>query len=736
MKQIFPNCAIDSLVQPFYYIDMAMDAIKQINKEEYHMRKFLALLLVLCMTAMVLPGMADSYTAGTYEASAQGFGGKVSVSITVDAEKIVAVTATGEAESSPAIGNDLSSLADQILAAQGTEIDGVTGATVTTDAVKAAAAAALAQAAGQELAAPEAADMADGTYTASAPSFANSGIKVTTVTLTATVKDNQIIDIAIGEYGDTEAIGGMAFPMLAEQVVATQSLGIDSITGATVSSSGFKTALSDIISQAGGNPDEWKARPVEKRAAETAELTTDIVVIGAGIAGLSAAVEAVDKGANVILLEKQAVLGSSTTRSEGFVQGANTQLQKDNGVEDTVESLYNDIMEVYASEPNMDAELIKVAAYGSTDLIQFLLDNGVVFNHLEAISKNHPRNVPRNHCVEGGGGGITSALYKSFLAKGGTAMLGTPATELIMDNDAVVGVKATNTYGDDITIHASSVILCAGSYSANPVLFKTLHPDLVPESISGSGEGDSYYLSQQAGAEFVTLPFAQMMYYFYSNALTGWPSVIPGAPLTSAIVPATDLIWLNGAGERVANEDEFCFDFIEKNWEGRYTEAWALGGAQFAADHPDVIEIALTSKLTSREGDMGYKADTLEEMAALTGLDAEVLKATVDRYNALCDAGNDEDFLKPAEYMKRVDAPYYIMRMPLIVTDGYDGVKIDQNAQALRPDGTPIKGLYAAGSCAVGNMSSVRYYGCGTSLLIGGVYGRIAADQTAELIGK
>ena len=125
------------------------------------------------------------------------------------------------------------------------------------------------------------------------------------------------------------------------------------ITGATVSSSGFKTALSDIISQAGGNPDEWKARPVEKRAAETAELTTDIVVIGAGIAGLSAAVEAVDKGANVILLEKQAVLGSSTTRSEGFVQGANTQLQKDNGVEDTVESLYNDIMEVYASEPNI-----------------------------------------------------------------------------------------------------------------------------------------------------------------------------------------------------------------------------------------------------------------------------------------------------------------------------------------------------------------------------------------------
>ena len=700
------------------------------------MRKILAFVLVLCMMAMALPSLAESYTAGTYEGTAQGFGGSITVQLTVEDGKIVAVTATGEAESSPAIGNDLTSLADQLLAAQGTEIDGVTGATVTTDAVKEAAAKALAEAAGKEVAAPEAAAMTDGTYTASAPSFARSGISVTTVTLTAEVKDNQITDIQVGEYGDTEAIGGMAFPMLAWQMVATQSLGIDSITGATVSSAGFKTAMSDIIAQAGGNPDEWKARPVEKRAAETTELTTDIVVIGAGIAGLSAAVEAVDKGANVILLEKQAVLGSSTTRSEGFVQGANTQLQRDNGVEDTVESLFSDIMEVYGSEPMVDSELIKKAAYGSTDLIQFLLDNGVVFNHLEAISKNHPRNVPRNHCVEGGGGGITSALYNSFVAKGGTALLGTPATELIMADGAVTGVKATNAYGDDITIHASSVILCAGSYSANPELFKTLHPDLVPESISGSGEGDSYYLSQQAGAEFVTLPFAQMMYYFYSNALTGWPSVIPGAPLTSAIVPATDLIWLNGGGERVANEDEFCFDFIEKNWEGRYTEAWALGGAQFAADHPDVVEIALTSKLTSREGAMGFKTDTLEEMAELTGLDAEVLKATVDRYNALCDAGEDTDFLKPAEYMKRVDAPYYMMRMPLIVTDGYDGVKIDVDAQALTAEGTPIKGLYAAGSCAVGNMSSVRYYGCGTSLLIGGVYGRIAADNAVAAIGK
>jgi succinate dehydrogenase/fumarate reductase flavoprotein subunit/uncharacterized protein with FMN-binding domain len=710
------------------------------------MKRWLSLLLVFCLllvgctaqkttadpepAPVVTPAPAKAiYTPGTYEASANGFGGAVSVKVTVDASAITAVEIAG-ANETPGIGQEaMGVLKDAILSKQTADVDAVTGATMTSNAVKQAANAALAAARGEV---QQSSALKDGTYTASAPSYKKSGGMLDTVTLELTVKNNAVSAVKVKEYGDTPAIGGMAFDLLCEQLVEYQSLGIDAVTGATVSTAGFLAAAADAIVQAGGDPLEWQNRKVEKRAPVTSEMETQIVVIGAGIAGLSAAVEAANLGAKVILVEKQAVLGSSTTRSEGYVQAANTDLQKAHGVQDSVESLYEDIYSLYKNEEKFEPHLLKVATDGSTDLIRFLLDAGVKFDHLEAISKNPPRNVPRNHCVEGGGGGITSNLYKTAVEKGVTVLMGTPCTELIMDGNAVVGIKATNDFGDDITIRAGSVILCAGSYTNNLELFKELNPKLKPEAISGSGDGDAYYLSLQANADIVKLDYVQMMYYFFSTKMTGWPSVIPGAPQTSVITPVSNVIFLDGGGKRVANEDEFCFDYVEKNWQGGYDEGWTLVGAAFAEQYPDVIQIALTSELGSREGKLGYTANTIEELCAQTGLDAKTVQATLDRYNELCDKGVDEDFHKPAEYMERVEAPYYLLRMPMVCTDGYTGARINENAQVIDVNGNVIPGFYAAGSCAVAQMSSVRYYGCGSSLLFGGVYGRVAAAHAVN----
>ena len=333
-------------------------------------------------------------------------------------------------------------------------------------------------------------------------------------------------------------------------------------------------------------------------------------------------------------------------------------------------------------------------------------------------------------------GGITSNLYAASLEKGATVLMGTPCTELIMDGNAVVGIKATNKYNDDITIHADNVILCAGSYTANEELFKELNPLLKPESISGSGDGDGYYLAKQANADMILLDYVQMMYYFFSTKLTGWPSVIPGAPQTSTITPVSNVIFLDGGGKRVANEDEFCFDYVQKNWEGGYEEGWTLVGDAFAKQYPDVIEIALSSELGSRDGKMGYTGNTIEEVCEGTGLDPEIVQATVDRYNELCAKGEDLDFGKPAEYMESIEAPFYLLRMPMVCTDGYSGARINLNAQVIDVNGDVIPGFYAAGSCAVAQMSSVRYYGCGSSLLFGGTYGRIAAQHAVENLEK
>lgn len=133
---------------------------------------------------------------------------------------------------------------------------------------------------------------------------------------------------------------------------------------------------------------------------------------------------------------------------------------------------------------------------------------------------------------------------------------------------------------------------------------------------------------------------------------------------------------------------------------------------------------------------MGYTGNTIEEVCEGTGLDPEIVQATVDRYNELCAKGEDLDFGKPAEYMESIEAPFYLLRMPMVCTDGYSGARINLNAQVIDVNGDVIPGFYAAGSCAVAQMSSVRYYGCGSSLLFGGTYGRIAAQHAVENLEK
>ena len=701
------------------------------------MKKWISCLLALALLLGAVGALAQpGYIPGEYSAARKGFGGDITVTLTVDEAGLTGVVISGENETPGIGGQAVTDLQSAILATGGLAgVEAVSGATLSSQAILQAAQEALSLARGETRPVGEAAP-ADGVYTATAPSYKRSGGKLDSVTLEVEIEGGAIARIQVQDSGDTPAIGGMAFDLLTQEVIEHQSLGVDGIAGATVSSAGFLSAVADAIAQAGGDPQAWRARPVEKRDAQTVKMQSDIVVIGAGIAGLSAAMEAANLGANVVLVEKQQVLGSSTTRSEGYVQAANTRLQRENGVEDSVEALYQDIMQVYASEPMVESALIQRAAYESTALIEFLEASGVPFHHLEAISKNPPRSVPRNHCAEGGGGGITANLYQALLDKGATVLMGTPGTQLVMDGKAVAGIKATNRYGDDITILADSVILCAGSYTNNPALLKELHPLLQPESISGSGDGDAYTLALQAGADIVKLDYIQMMYYFFSTKLTGWPSVLPGAPQTSTITPVSNVIFLDGGGRRVANEDEFCFDYIEKNWQGGYIEGWTLVGEAFASQYPDVIEIALNSELGSRPGRMGFTADTVEAVAAQAGLDPQVVAQTLSRYNELCDLGEDKDFGKPAQYMQRVDAPYYLLRMPMVCTDGYDGARINRDAQVIDVEGNVIPGFYAAGSCAVGQMSSVRYYGCGTSLLIGGVYGRAAAQHAVSQLGQ
>ena len=699
------------------------------------MKKILSLLLCAAMLLGVTAcGAKDAgkFTPGTYTATAKGFGGDVTVTLTVDSSKITAVDITGDSETAGIGSKAVAEMPKQILDAQSAEVDGVSGATYTSGAIKEAAKSALDEAMGV---AATTSTMKDGTYTATTPSYAQINGLMTTgsMSMTVTVKDNKFESIVVDDFTDTDVIGGMAYPILIDSVLKYQSLGVDSVSGATVSSNAFFTALSDCVTQAGGTPSVLQAVEVPSEAPKTAEYNTDILVIGAGMAGLSAAIEAAQEGANVILLEKNDVYSSSTTRSLGYVVGAGTDTQKAAGITDDADAFYHDISSLYAGEPELDTGLLRVMADNSADLNSWLTNLGVTFTGVINKSEKGERLTKRIHTTDGGSY-VTSKLVAAAEAAGVTVMLGTPATSLIQESDgSISGAMATNEAGDTLTIHSKATIVAAGSYTNNEALFKELNPRIDNITYScGCGEGDAYNWFVAVGADIVEIPYTQFMYYSYAASFAQFPEVIPNAPDG----PAYNVLLVTGGGERVTAEDNFCFEFTKENWNRGYNEGYAVVGQSFADQYPILMSDVLENTVPSTGLPYAYKEDTIEALAADVGIDAATLAATVARYNELCDKGEDTDFGKDAKYMEKIEAPYYVIRLPQVTTDGYTGARINEHAQVLDKSGNWIPGLYAAGSCADGQTVSVNYFGCGTSLLTCGVFGREAAKDAVSRLNK
>lgn len=699
------------------------------------MKRFLSLLLTLCLAFSLTGALAEGpYTPGTYEATAAGFGGDIKLAVEVSEDAIVSVTVLEHSETEGVGTNAIEQMPAAFVEANSADIDGVTGCTFSSTALKEAVATALAQAAGEEVA-PVSTEttLNDGTYTATVTSFDEIVGVVTPgeMTMNVTVEDGKIAAIEIPEFTDTDIIGGMAFEKLTADVIENQSMAVDTLTGATVSSNAFLSALAQCVEQAGGDPAALKAREIPKEAPQTVTYDTQIVVIGAGMAGLSAAVEAARDGADVILVEKQQVYSSSTTRSLGFVMGANTPDQQAQGIEDTTDAFYDDIYSLYADEPTLDTDLLHKLVDDSTALNAFLHENGVEFDGVKHVSDRGARDTMRVHMTTGGGSALVSTLAKAAEDAGAKVLMGTAVDELLIDdNGAVTGVHAVNVNGDDITINAGATILCAGSYTDNPELLKALNP-LVDnaEYLCGCGDGTSYYLGVQAGAEIVPVEYIQMMFYYYSPSWTdGFPEVMPGSP----DMPAKDVMLVDGAGQRIMNEQDFCFEYVKRNWAEGYHEGYAILGAQQQEKYPETVRIGLNSNVTVSGLPFAYQEDTIEALAEDIGWDPEVLTATIEKYNEACATGNDAEFGKDAEYLTPIEAPYTLLRLPMICTDGYTGVKINTKAEVISTEGNPIPGFYAAGSCACAQITGINYFGCGTSLLTGGVFGRQAAQSAIE----
>lgn len=554
-----------------------------------------------------------------------------------------------------------------------------------------------------------------GDYTATADG--NNG----PVTVAVTVTADAITKVEVTAQEETPSIAGPAIERIPKAIVDNQSLGIDAVSGATNTSSAILTAAADAVAQAGGDVEALKKAPV-KQAENTAsgDLTADVVVIGAGGAGLSAAIEAKDQGAgSVLLLEKMAAIGGTTFLSQGLIGAYDSKLQKEMNVALTYEEMYENLMNNAAW--HLDPTLTEITIRKSGETIDWLMDRvGLDINDVKVGYGP----LQMMHTVNGGGAAMADPFTKTLADAGVEVLLETRATGLIMDADgSVAGVKAAQG-GGELTISAKSVVIATGGYAYNPELTARFTPELAGTFGIGfpGATGDGVIMASNIGA--ATTHTDDMMCVLKDYEIMAEYNGNSDTAGNNGFMVLPNMILVGAAGARFVNEKDQgymtqklngpVFDQMHKDGLGY---VWAISD-QAAVD---------ASGRTKRNLDLQYvTADTPEALAALMGVDPAGLAKTIHDFNSYVDAGYDQEFRRNGEEMAKLTAPYVAVALVPCEIITYGGVARNVDAEVIRADGTVIPGLFVAGEAGANS----AYMGFTLDNCF--VWGRIAGANAAD----
>ena len=602
-----------------------------------------ALLLTGCGQASEQTGADALYQAGVVEASGEGFGGELKLSVEFSGNKIDAITVTENAETPTVGGAALEELVAQALEKQSAEIDGVASATITTDAFKAALNKAIAAATGAET---EQGEVKDGTYEGEA-SGKQGPIKVS-----VSIEGGKIADVAVTEAHETLGFE-KAFEIVKQDIISTNSTDVDAVTSATMASSGMIRAVTDALTKA-GMADAFAVKQGEVvRPAVEAQYDVDVVIVGAGGAGTTAAIEAVNAGKNVLVLEKALVPGGNTKLSDGALNAAETSVQQALGITDTKQGFYDDTF-VGGGEFGKP-EMVEILVNNSADAIEFLKNTGVEWK--EVITGDGATGQ-RCHLADGKGAQVFEMLYQSAEKQGVNILFGTEAKQLIKDGDAVVGVLAENN-GKEVRVNAKSVILATGGYGHNGDILGQYDEKYIPGTLCTNtvlATGSGITMATEAGANLVGMEFVQK--HPTCNATTGdlLSSANNGRGLGT-----TMMVNINGqrfceeletrltlANAILAQPDQKSYSFFDQK---------AADETGFFEKYGDEIEKLLAT------GE-AVKADTIEEACAFFGINADNFKAELEKYNGFAANGKDEDFNRRdgLRAYSMTDGPFYFIR--------------------------------------------------------------------------
>lgn len=563
--------------------------------------------------------------------------------------------------------------------------------------------------------------MTPGTYTAEAEGFHG------TIKLEVTVDAEAITGIEVVEHSETAGIGEAALPVLVESVLEHQTTGVDSVAGATVTSEAFKAALTDALTQAGADMDKM-SQPVEADELEAVTMEADVVVVGAGAAGLSAGLKAVQDGKNVIILEKMGVIGGASAMAGSGTMATGSTWQKEDGYEDSPEQLVEDMME--NGHNKNDRATVELFANTIGEAFDWLVDeNGA------AVPYQRSGEPTRTYSGVGRGAGVCQSLCDKFLAEGGTLLLNTPATALIINDGAVTGVMAEGE-GKAYTINAKAVVLASGGYGANDELVPDEYKAFVYAGHAGA-EGDAIAMVEPLDADLINMDLINTQ----PNSM-----ILPSGlgqycnPGVSGAYAAGGFM-VNQDGERFFNEKANAWDLMQamKANDAQYLimDQAAFDGfnAGMTGSKIYTMEDVETWLADDYEGQPVMKtAATLEELADKLGIPADALSDSAQAFNEAAASGSADEFGRTPAAAQSEEGPYYALEMHIRYYASLGGLHINDGMQVLNTQQEAIPGLYAAGE-VVGGLEGDVYMGgtlFGWAIASGYEAGIAAAAYTAE----
>lgn len=499
------------------------------------------------------------------------------------------------------------------------------------------------------------------------------GIWKKPVLVTLQIEDGKIKNI-LTQQSETPAIGGEAIKKLRHEILATQSVNIDLVSGATVTSKAFRTAALQAAEKA-----NFQSKPVKKDASPMyKDCNTEVVVVGGGPGGMMAAIELADGGKKVILLEKHGVLGGDGPYISTAYQAAGSKVQKQlSGKQSTQEDFANFL----SSDKGSSKEMAKIVAEESPRVIDFLVDHGAEITQVA----NKFWHLPKNGSAPGEA--VTPIFIKEVMARPIDVRVNNQATELILESGKVVGIKVKPTNGNPYLIKADNVILATGGFAASKELIKKYAPDLISLGTTNSNGslGLGHKMAEKAGAKLTDMTKVVVNPTTYNTGI----SHLSFTPVRH------EAIIVSKEGVRIAKSNE---SDKTKLMEVMMKSSGGSGKAYLVMDQTSVDHL----KVIKGYVDKGFivSSPTIEGLAHKLGINAQNLANTVKLYQTNAKDGKDPQFGQTTFQTLLDHPPFYgcVVEPAVHATKG--GIAINKNGEVLNKDGKVIPGLFAVGQTA------------------------------------